>query len=146
MKMNNTEEIKGRVAKRIWNVVTSGKAEKYRYADEPYLIAEGSRIHASEFARLMLAMNKSLEDDGNTDFSSSEIVDMCRAYRSSATCKNVQIRHILENIKGYFYSDTGKLHTSVKDGEWVYTHFDHMIEEYNKLEGTDLWVPVENLK
>lgn len=146
MKMNETEKIKGRIAKRIWSIVTSEKAEKYRSAEEPYLIAEVGRIPATEFASFMLAINKSLKDDGNTDFSSSEIVGMCRAYMNSATCKNVQIRHILEEIKGYFYSDTGRLHTSVKDGEWVYIHFDHMIEEYNKLEGTDLWVPVENLK
>ena len=142
MKMSKTEEIKGRIAKGIWSVITSEKAEKYRCAEEPYLIAEVGRVHATEFASFMLAINKSLEDDGNTDFSSSEIVGMCRAYMNSTTCKNVQIRHILEEIKGYFYSDTGRLHTSVKDGEWVYTHFDRMIRAYNKLKGSDLWEPI----
>lgn len=142
MKMNETEKIKGRIAKRIWSVITSEKAEKYKSAKEPYLIAEVGRVHATEFASFMLAINKSLEDDGNTDFSSSEIVGMCRAYMNSTTCKNVQIRHILEEIKGYFYSDTGRLHISVKDGEWVYTHFDCMIRAYNKLKGSDLWEPI----
>lgn len=145
MEMNETEKIKGKIAKEVWRIITSEKAKKYLTAKEPSLDATGwdggRKIPASDFCKFMLAINKSLEDDGITCFSSSDTLMMCRVYTASTICKNVQIRHIIEDIKKYFCAD-GTLNISPKDGEWVYTHFDNMVEMYNKLKGTDLWEPI----
>lgn len=145
MEMNETEKIKGKIAKEVWRIITSEKAKKYLNAEEPFLDATGwdggRKIPASDFCKFMLAINKSLENDGITCFSSSDTLMMCRVYMASTICKNVQIRHIIEDIKKYFCAD-GTLNISAKDGEWVYTHFDHIVEMYNKLKGTDLWEPI----
>ena len=141
-KMNETEKVKGKIAKEVWRIITSDKAKKYFSAEEPFFFNEEGKICASDLAHTILSMNKSLEDDGITTFSSSDLVMMCRAYMNSSTYKNAQVKQTIREIEAYFYGETGELYTCVKDDEWIYPNFDHMIRAYNKLKGSDLWEPI----